>query len=231
MAQSDSAIAISAKLLQLVDLGPVLGSWICGRETLLAFAGEGPINTLDRPLIEFNAPRSLVDRTSEWSRENIHRMLALAENGEQGFAAVFPESSLRQQAKRYRPAVERMMIAHVHKLQGRLSMATDTALQALAHTPEWSYPIGFCNLMLKQTLKEGDDQQFDLLLSRLAADPSVNYWAEYWRARRAMRDQQPFVAQEHLHRAIQAKPQHVPSVNLLRDLQRRFGRGAPGDRH
>ena len=68
--------AVSADLVYGADAESLLGAYLMGRRDLAAYTGGAPLNTDDRPLIEFSAPRNdYSNRRLGW--ETIQRLTAL----------------------------------------------------------------------------------------------------------------------------------------------------------
>jgi spermidine synthase len=198
--------------------GPVVGSWIAGRAALEAFAGSGPTNTLDHPFVEFSAPQSLAARGSDWGVDNMQTLFAVAEGADNDSTAMFPDRNTQTLATAYRGSVKLMMSAHHFLLSGDVDASVDEALQAFVRTPEWDYPILFLGFQLERALAEGSDGRFDNILAVLAGQPPLDYLVEYWHARRALRDGDVAGARTYLRKAVELNPQHVDSVQLLRDV-------------
>lgn len=199
---------------------PILGSWVAERATLAEFAGDGPVNTVDRPLIEFNAPRSLLRGSPRWGNENMLKILELSKRAESRLGHRFGNPKTAETALRYRRSIKHMLMAHSAMLAGRIDESVDRMSLALEQTPEWGYPVALLKVVIKQALAEDRGDDFDGVLAVFQGRPKLRYLADYWRARRAIEQGHLDEAEEYLRASIEAKPDEPASIDLLRRIEK-----------
>jgi spermidine synthase len=144
--------------------GPILGSWICGRDPLADYAGSGPLNTLDRPVVEFRARRTGKDR----ARRNRETMLALGRQGRAAVDRAAADAATADLTLRYAEATELMIRSHAATIAGDSDAAVELTGRALLRTPGWGYPRAWLEneLRMADMQPSGRSQRIRELLSR-----------------------------------------------------------------
>ena len=102
------------------------------------YAGEGPVNTEDRPLIEFRAPRNMIRERGEWM--NL-RDLAVARSFPGDVVVNWGETpeeaaETRETLKRFYDATTHVIAGHLYHIERNLSAEVGEYERALAINPD-----------------------------------------------------------------------------------------------
>jgi spermidine synthase len=128
---SDPVIKADLAAAGIDDAIDLMTDQVMDRDDLAAFAGAGPRNTDDRPLIEFSAPRGLFLSTNA-NAEMYNRLVA---GGRAPFPPLVNEPSLDPQAPPHEGAAVRVRIALALYRKGMLAKASLLLQDALTLDP------------------------------------------------------------------------------------------------
>ena len=128
---ADSAIKDDLSAAGVDDALDLLLDQVMDRDDLVAFAGEGPRNTDDRPVLEFSAPRGLFLSTDA----NAAMYGRLVAGGRAPLPALVNEPALLPAAPPREGAAERVAIARALHRKGMLDHAKSVLRDALALDP------------------------------------------------------------------------------------------------
>jgi spermidine synthase len=128
---ADNAIKDDLAAAGVDDALDLLLDQVMDRDDLVAFAGEGPRNTDDRPVLEFSAPRGLFLSTDA----NAAMYGRLVAGGRAPLPALVNEPALETATPPRQGAAERVLIARALHRKGMLDHAKSILKDALALDP------------------------------------------------------------------------------------------------
>ena len=124
----------------LTDPGPLYGAWIAGRERLLSWCADAPLETRDRPRIEFGAAASLFEAGGNPARLNVPLLLDLAQPLGAGSLARDLGTAETTELERWQRSVSHFFRARcLDTFAGDRSGAVRELAEALVETPQWSF--------------------------------------------------------------------------------------------
>ncbi|MBM4142707.1 MAG: spermidine synthase [Lentisphaerae bacterium] len=212
-------MAIPAAQASLAEIGfkdhaAILGLMVTDMSQDRALAGAGPLNTDDRPIIEFSAPLSALRYMPDRNQELLLEHFTAFPEG--WTAALAPEDL--DSMRRGRSALRDTLRAGVLREEGKGEECVELLLQAVTTAPE--NPVIRTELVAT-VLSSADN----LRLSGKLADAFFQYqiaahysprefWALYYLATLAMRAGKADVAQVFLDRALAAYPRSPMMIAL-----------------
>ncbi len=143
----------------LTDPGPFYGAWIAGRQRLLTWCQDAPLETRDRPRVEFGAAASLFDAGGNPARLNVPLLLELTQPlGAGSFAGDLDEDGTAE-VERWQRAVSHFFRARWrHTFGSDRSGAVRELAQALVETPQWNFLALNLELLAAEAREAGDAQ-------------------------------------------------------------------------
>lgn len=204
----------------LSSAGDVFGCWITGRDSLDAWSRRAPLETRDRPRIEFLAPRGRFGDLPARSAANVARLLRLGAPAEtaDAFAALSPAD--HRTALRYQRGMSNVVAARHYLARGfepERVMAAYAA--AFLDVPEAPWLAAILIEGVKETIRTGRPAAADLGIQALTAVDHTAAEGHYLAAERAVRDGDVAGALGSLREALRVAPEHEASWVLLRRLR------------
>jgi len=197
------------------SLEGLLAGWITEREALLEWSRGAPIETRDRPTIEYSAPRNTILSPEDPSGANIARILGCGRSPVE--AGPFGRCS---------PELRGRIAAHQRAFAALLrwdpSTGSDGRLAACAaalrEAPEWELLARSIKAIGRQSLDRGD-----LPIARRAAEILRGHAGQehagfFLSALVARREGAVDLARRLVAEALRHKPDHKASLELARDL-------------
>jgi spermidine synthase len=203
----------------LADARPLLASYIAGRDRLLDFSRSAPVETRDRPRIEFVAPLDRFRGAAALAAENIDLMLGFTEpRWHFGGEVVQPVTAeLAADIAGFQRAVGHYL---------RAQQAADTRERALTEyaeavraAPDWALPAAELVQSVQWALRAERRDLVDGGADALKHSRVATQWGHYYSAIVASQNGEFAVAVESLRMALENDPNHQPSRELLQRLQ------------
>lgn len=137
-ALDNEAIFADLATVRMNDPLAIADCLILSGDRVGSFVGEGLLNTEDKPLIEFRAPRNMIRERGEWM--NLHE-LALARQFPGQMLVAFgstpeEEAEARENLKRYYAATTHVITGHLHHIMGEFNAEISEYEQAVAINPD-----------------------------------------------------------------------------------------------
>ncbi|MDJ0867721.1 MAG: hypothetical protein QNK03_16575 [Myxococcota bacterium] len=202
------------------SLGKLAASWIAGRDTLVRWARDAPIESRLRPQTEFGAPHRRLRGTRELVRRNVEVLLGWSEDADGTEAVAGWSDADRDLARRYRTAAR-------HYFQGRLALLFDSSgrgaleqyLAALALAPDWIWIERNVQRTADRAIEAGELDLARRAADALLAQPPSAPAGHYLRARLALAAGDAGRARDELIAALGLRPGHGESAKLLARLR------------
>jgi spermidine synthase len=170
--------------LLMSDPRDLLGAYLMDRDGLVAFAGEGPLNTDMHPRVATGAPRSAYLEDPTRGRTNLADLLAVRTPlppGILGAVDAATEAAVRQDAAAFGRALELYLRAEAARVEatandanaaGPPMTAIEGYLQAYEAAPDFVPARGMLYLYARQSAAYGA-AIYPRMLARTPADPRV----------------------------------------------------------
>lgn len=201
----------------------VLGGWIARRGALAEWSRDAPVETRDRPLIEFLAPMRELEQRPFHARTNVREMLALTHPEEIGGPLAELEGAERRAVERYRTGIAHYLTGQLDAREpGHSASALARYAAAYMEIPD----VLFVRLVLVDALQQAIAAgRFDAARPGIQALIRVRetaYMGHYLDARIALIEEDPSRARSALRAALRADPEHDASWELLREIEARW---------
>jgi spermidine synthase len=205
-----------AELLAGSDLraaDPMLGGWIAGRESLRAWAGDAPVETRDRPRIEYSAPRNTIVEPEDPSPANVAAFLRATRSALE--AGPFGPCS---RAERERISAHQRALGHLMLARPGTPEAIDQLALALAETPAWDLALGAMKRLGRDSVDRGDVAVARKAVEALSNCDGQQHAALYLSALLARRAGDLNETRRLARAALALKPDHRASRELLTEI-------------
>ncbi len=209
----------------LADPAELHGSWIAGEDWLRAWSADAPLETQDRPRIEFEAPARRFARARTPAAENLEVLLAWSQETASEVVPRLQAAGLGREDVE-RSAGRRAATSLFFRAEWRRRYqrdpegALDALEEAWSAAPDW----GWIAFHLEETVRAHADGPRRELAQRaaLALGRSPRFAAQgtYLRANLEARAGALDAARELLERALALDPEHAPSRALQEELGR-----------
>jgi spermidine synthase len=183
--------------------------WLSPKE-LKEYAGGGPLNTDDHPILEFSAPRSLYRDTMA---DNLKELLSFRQ----------------ERQKPYEKAMTHFMKAMIHFYEKDASSYLEALTQAVQEKVKWKQLISFYEESIYQEAelyfkKQQDQEALELLLKSmpyLKKSAKIHYTIGYL----YQKQEDWSTAKDFYSRAIKIDPKFAQAHNNLGTVSLHFGEG------
>jgi spermidine synthase len=206
----------TAELLASADLrspDPMLAGWIASKGALLAWAGDAPVETRDRPRIEYSAPRHTIESPEDPSPVNIATFLELTTSARD--ASPFARCSNEE---RERIAGHQRALGHLLRARPSSANAIEELALALGDAPDWELTLGAIKTLGRASVERGDTstaRKAAGALTKCAGQEHAGFYLSALIARRAGDLEE---ARRLARAALALKPDHRASRELLNEL-------------
>jgi spermidine synthase len=189
---------------------PLLGGFVAGRETLLRWSAGAPVETRDRPRIEYSAPRNTILSPKDPSAANIAAFLAITEP-----ATADGPFERCPDAERERIAAYQRAYAHLLAAPGSVRALA----LALQEAPDWELVRTGLKARGRACVESGDFGSAKLAADALERTEEQAHAGLYLEALIARRAGDRTEALRLVREALAKKPDHAASRELLRELE------------
>ena len=215
-------LVAKASLLERTGLSSIeelLASWVCGTKELQAFAAGAPLETQDRPRIEFGAPKNRFRVDQPPAAENLTLILELMaaadENGTPPPAAGTAQLGV---ANKRRAIAHYFRAEHLRLFQGRNRDAARELGRALDAVPDWDW-IAWNLEQLIIALGQGAERATALVAAEeLSKSPNFAAQGQFHTAWIKLQGGDPTGAKAAAKRALELDPNHDQAQSLLDSL-------------
>jgi spermidine synthase len=211
-------------LLAAADLRriePLLAAWIEDRPALLAWAGDAPVETRDRPRIEFSAALSTVRSPGDPSAENLGEFLRSTQPATQ--AAIFSRATpeMRERVAAYQRALGHFLRFATLATGTPGGPALEELARALAEAPDWELVLGSLKTFARVSIDRGDLATARAAAGILLGREDQRHAGLYLSSLIALRGGDVEEARRLAHGALELKPGHRATLELLEEIDRR----------
>ena len=164
-----------AERLREVDLAntmSLLGSFVAGTDDLTAFAGDGPLNTDDLPLVTFMAPDFIYTADPRTYSTLLELTDAITPRAADILRDADAASQFATRLDRYLAARQIYLVADVERVEGRYRFAIEGYLASARESPDFG-PARDMTMALARSIAATDPDQAREILSRLQAANSA----------------------------------------------------------
>ena len=205
----------------LEEVLPLAGSWIAGRDELLQWSEGAPIESRNRPQIEFKAPLRRIGQSEGPSQANLLVLHSIATPIDRASFTKPWEVDTKRTVERYRRSI-------LATLQGAQSLLVGDPVSALSHyqralqeTPDWQWVAVNLEELFLRSARQGKEAFAQKVASELLKSPSFAHLGHYHLAVLSARAGRQEEAIENVQKALRAKADHGPSRELLSRLKPR----------
>jgi spermidine synthase len=164
----DENLRAQLKTLAITDGLQLFGCWLAGPETLREFSRNAEINTDDRPVVMFEAPRFYyLGRTTSYGR--LMTLLELRKPDSDGWMQGTDSESagdFRDRLRRFISARDVYLRGLVMEAEGNMNSALDAYIESARWSPDFSTGHARCLTIAAQQASFAP-QQARLILERL----------------------------------------------------------------
>ena len=206
----------------LTDVRTLLGSWIAGKEALTDWAAGAPLETHDRPRVEFAAPYSRFRGSALPAAENVPLLVDLTRpvSG----AAFWGDAPAheRVEAERYQRSIGLFFRArHALVHAGDAPEAIRRLQAAMRETPEWDWIAWNLERIAQRALQTGAHDIALAAAQALGENPQFRFFGLYYAALVNLQRNELAAARLLAERARALDPEHAGCRALLDELARR----------
>jgi spermidine synthase len=211
MARPDLAHLLASADLRAPE--PILGGWVADRPALVDWVRGAPVETRDRPRIEYSAPRNTILHPEDPSPENIAELLSIRRSaaGAGPFGTCTPED-------RERIAAHQRALGHLLAVRPGAPGALEELASALAEAPSWDLVSGAIKSLGRASVDAGDLGAARRAAEILSKTGGQEHAGLYLAALVALKSGRPDEARRLALAALEKKPDHRASLELLRQL-------------
>jgi spermidine synthase len=194
----------------------MLAGWIADRPALLAWTRGAPVETRDRPRIEFSAPRNTIGSPGDPSAGNLAEFLELTRPATEAgpFARCARED--RERIASYQRALGHLLLSAA---AGAGTSSTLEQLElALAEAPTWDLVLGSVKALARGCIDRGDFAAARRAAEILLHTEGQRHSGLYLSALIALRTGDAEAARTLARAALELKPDHRPTRELLQEL-------------
>jgi len=203
----------------LADLDELRGSWVLGFDALPDWLRSAPIESRDRPFIEFVSANQRAQRSETPAAENVRYLLERARPLSEAPWQLDEGEATR--AESTRSAIDAFFRAALALQTGDEAGALGELSAALGARPDWDWMAANLESRLDRHAAAGAWSHFEQALEALARSAFPER-LEYWRGvERWARYDDEAGARAAWERALLAAPDHLPSARQLQLLDAR----------
>lgn len=215
------------RLLADADLSrpePLLASWIADRSALLAWSAGAPVETRDRPRIEFSAALNTIRSPDDPSAESLGAFLALTRPAEEAEIFSRMTAEVRERVAAYQRALGHYLrfasLSRRALAGGTGEPALEEASRAVLEAPDWELVLGSLMIFARTSIDRGDLGSARGAAGILLRTEGQRHAGLYISALVALRTGDADGARRLARKALEIKPDHRASIELLEHLDR-----------